>query len=88
MAAGRPFIASVDEGSEPARIVSEFGCGLVVPAGSAFELAEAIRSARGTPLEEMGRNAKIGFETRYQRASATGAIAAVLAECAAGCIDE
>ncbi len=88
MAAGRPFIASVDERSEPARIVSEFGCGLVVPAGSAFELAEAIRSARGTPLEEMGRNAKIGFETRYQRASATSAIAGVLAECAAGCLDE
>jgi colanic acid biosynthesis glycosyl transferase WcaI len=88
MAAGRPFIASVDEGSEPARIVSEFGCGLVVPAGSAAELAEAIRSARGMPLEAMGRNAKIGFETRYQRASATGAIAAVLAECAAGCLDE
>jgi hypothetical protein len=36
----------------------------------------------------MGRNAKIGFETRYQRASATAAIAAVLAECAAECLDE
>ena len=88
MAAGRPFVASVDDGSEPARVAREFGCGLVVPAGSAFELAEAIRRARKTPLEEMGRNAKIGFETRYQRASATGAIAAVLAECAAGCNDD
>ena len=27
MAAGRPFVAVVDEGSEPARIVSDFDCG-------------------------------------------------------------
>lgn len=83
MAAGRPFIASVDAESEPARIAHEFSCGLVAPAGSAHDLAEAIRAARQAPLTEMGQRAHIGFEARYQRSTATVAIAAVLREAAA-----
>ena len=83
MAAGRPFIASVDAESEPARIVHEFGCGFVVPAGSAHDLAEAIRAARQAPLAEMGHRAQMGFEARYRRSTATSAIAAVLREAAA-----
>jgi colanic acid biosynthesis glycosyl transferase WcaI len=82
MAAGRPFIASVDAESEPARIVHEFDCGFVVPAGSTRELAEAIREAREAPLAEMGHRAQMGFETRYERSTATSAIAAVLREAA------
>jgi colanic acid biosynthesis glycosyl transferase WcaI len=82
MAAGRPFIASVDAESEPARIAHEFSCGLVVPAGSANDLADAIREARQAPLAEMGRRAQLGFETRYRRTTATRAIAAVLREAA------
>jgi colanic acid biosynthesis glycosyl transferase WcaI len=80
MAAGRPFIASVDPESEPARVAHEFSCGLVVPAGSADDLAEAIRGARHAPLADMGRRAQLGFEARYQRRTATRAIAAVLRE--------
>ncbi len=80
MAAGRPFIASVDAESEPARVVHEFDCGFVVPAGSARDLAEVIRTARQAPLAEMGHRAQMGFEARYQRSTATGAIAAVLRE--------
>jgi colanic acid biosynthesis glycosyl transferase WcaI len=80
MAAGRPFIASVDAQSEPARIVREFNCGFVVPAGSAYELANTIRAARHAALSEMGRNARLGFEARYQRATVTRATAAVLRE--------
>jgi colanic acid biosynthesis glycosyl transferase WcaI len=83
MAAGRPFIASVDAQSEPARIVQEFGCGFVVPAGSAHELANTIRAARQADLAEMGRSARLGFEARYQRATVTSAIAAVLREAVA-----
>jgi colanic acid biosynthesis glycosyl transferase WcaI len=83
MAAGRPFIASVDAESEPARIVHELGCGFVVPAGSAHDLAEVIRVARQAPLAEMGHRAQMGFEARYERSTATGAIAAVLREAAA-----
>ncbi|HWX87072.1 MAG TPA: glycosyltransferase family 4 protein [Solirubrobacteraceae bacterium] len=80
MAAGRPFIASVDAGSEPARIVGEFGCGFVVAAGSSSELAQTIRAARHATLAEMGRGARRGFETRYRRATATSAIGVVLRE--------
>lgn len=83
MAAGRPFIASVDAESEPARIVHEFGCGFVVPAGSARDLAEVIRAARQAPLVEMGHRAQMGFKARYQRSTATCAIAAVLREAVA-----
>jgi colanic acid biosynthesis glycosyl transferase WcaI len=82
MAAGRPFIASVDAESEPARIVHEFDCGFVVPAGSTRELAEAIRAAREAPLAEMGHRAQMGFEARYERSAVTSAIAAVLREAA------
>jgi colanic acid biosynthesis glycosyl transferase WcaI len=84
MAAGRPFIASVDAGSEPARIVHECGCGFVVPAGSAHDLAHAIRVARQVPLADMGHRAQMGFEARYQRSTATGAMAAVLREAVRG----
>jgi colanic acid biosynthesis glycosyl transferase WcaI len=80
MAAGRPFIASVDAQSEPARIVHEFNCGFVVPAGSAHDLADAIRAARQAPLAAMGRSARVGFEMRYQRATVTRAIGAVLCD--------
>jgi colanic acid biosynthesis glycosyl transferase WcaI len=83
MAAGRPFIASVDAESEPARIVHEFDCGFVVPAGSAHDLAEAIREARGAPLAEMGRRAQLGFQARYERTMATRSIATVLREAVA-----
>jgi colanic acid biosynthesis glycosyl transferase WcaI len=78
MAAGRPFIAAVDPGSEPARIVEEFECGLHVPAGDAAALAEAIRTIRDAPLEEMGQRAKAGFLARYERDTATRAIRALL----------
>ncbi len=80
MAAGRPFIASVDAHSEPARIASEFNCGFVVPAGSAGDLAAAIRTANQAPLAEMGASAQTGFQARYQRATVTSAIATVLQE--------
>jgi colanic acid biosynthesis glycosyl transferase WcaI len=83
MAAGRPFIASVDAESEPARVVHEFDCGFVAPAGSAHDLAEVIRTARQAPLAEMGHRARMGFQARYRRSTSTGAIAAVLREAVA-----
>jgi len=39
--------------------------------------------ARQAPLAEMGHRAQMGFEARYERSTATGAIAAVLREAAA-----
>jgi glycosyltransferase involved in cell wall biosynthesis len=77
MAAGRPFIASVDRGSEPARIAEEFRCGFVVPAGSAPALAGTIREARNAALDEMGRRAYSAFIARYERSAATSALSDV-----------
>jgi glycosyltransferase involved in cell wall biosynthesis len=82
MAAGRPFIAAVDPGSEPARIVEEFGCGLHVPAGDAAALADAILKIRDAPLEEMGRCAQAAFLQRYERSAATTATRQLLEQVA------
>jgi glycosyltransferase involved in cell wall biosynthesis len=43
LAVGRPVIVAADEESEPARLVSSVGCGVVVPAGRPELLAAAIR---------------------------------------------
>jgi len=42
LAAGRPIVASVDLGTEVARVVEEAGAGLVVPPGDERGLAEAL----------------------------------------------
>jgi colanic acid biosynthesis glycosyl transferase WcaI len=61
LAAGRPVLASVDEGTEVARIVDRAGCGVAVPAdepaaflaGLAGLLADPARAAA---LGERGRH--------------------------------
>jgi colanic acid biosynthesis glycosyl transferase WcaI len=78
MAAGRPFVAAVDPGSEPARIAEEFACGFVVPAGSGAALADTIRTATGVSLEAMGVRASAGFLASYERSIATAALRGAL----------
>ena len=78
MAAGRPFIAVVDEGSEPARIVSDFDCGEHVPAGDGRGLAAAIRRMRGSELEAAGERALVAFREHYTRERANRATRAHL----------
>lgn len=73
MAAGRPFIAVVDEGSEPARIVSDFDCGEHVQAGDGSGLAAAIRRMHGADLEQAGQRALDAFRGHYTRERATEA---------------
>lgn len=60
LAVGRPVIVAADPESETARVVSEVGCGIVVPPDEPHELAAAIRRAYDgdLPLEEMGRRAR------------------------------
>ena len=60
LAAGRPVIAAAEEESETAAVVRATGCGLVVPPGNPFRLAEAIRACHDGEhdLEEMGRRAR------------------------------
>jgi colanic acid biosynthesis glycosyl transferase WcaI len=85
MAAGRPFVAAVDKGSEPDRLAAEYGCGWRVPAGDADALAAIVLSARGDQLEldEMGERGRRVFEERYVRERLTAETARLLEEVAA-----
>ncbi len=78
MALGRPFVASVDPGSEPARIAAELGCGRWVHAGDADALAAAVVELASLPLDELGARARDGFERHFRRGTATSATARVL----------
>lgn len=62
MAAGRPFVASVDEGTEIARLAERSGAGVAVPPEDAEAFTKAIRKLLDAPgeLEEMGRSGR-GF---------------------------
>lgn len=65
MAAGRPFVAAVDDGAEPGRIAAEWACGEWVPPADPSALAAAVVRMRASPLDEMGRRARAGFEAQF-----------------------
>jgi colanic acid biosynthesis glycosyl transferase WcaI len=48
LSAGRPVVACVESGCELERLLTRSGAGLVVPAGSGGDLAEAIRRLQGS----------------------------------------
>ena len=73
LAAGKPFIAAVDPGSEPDLIVQEHGCGWSIPPGDAAALAATIREAMGADLVSMGTRARAALETRFDRPRAATA---------------
>jgi glycosyltransferase involved in cell wall biosynthesis len=73
MAAARPFIAAVEAGSEPARIIAEHKCGLRVEPEDPLALANAIRHIRELPFAEMGQRGRAAFEKFYDRPIATNA---------------
>jgi glycosyltransferase involved in cell wall biosynthesis len=73
MAAARPFIAAVEEGSEPALIVSEHKCGLRVEPEDPSALAQAVRQMRELPFTQMGQRGRAAFERFYDRPIATNA---------------
>ena len=78
LSAGRPFVAAVDAGSEPDRIVSEFGCGIRVEPGDYAGLAEAILQLKGTNLSALSLRSRAAFEGAYTRSVATRRIERVL----------
>jgi glycosyltransferase involved in cell wall biosynthesis len=80
MAAGKPYVAAVEPGSEPAFVVEEHGCGFVVEPDDPEALARAIVEARVAPLEEMGRRGQEAFKRLYDRPIATGAYRRLLEE--------
>jgi glycosyltransferase involved in cell wall biosynthesis len=71
LAAGRPYIAAVEAGAEPALIAEEHGCGIRVEPDDPDDLAKGILRMRESDLEEMARNARKAFEERFDRPGAT-----------------
>jgi glycosyltransferase involved in cell wall biosynthesis len=82
LAAGRPIIAATDADSETAQLVTQVGCGIVVPPGNPFALAAAIRAAHDGEydLEEMGRRARAFAESESDRSIAVPRYRAVIDE--------
>jgi colanic acid biosynthesis glycosyl transferase WcaI len=60
LAAGRPYVAAVEDASEAAAISRRYDCGLVVPPGKTSELADAILGLYHdrAMAERMGANAR------------------------------
>jgi colanic acid biosynthesis glycosyl transferase WcaI len=73
MAAGKPFIAAVERGSEPALIVEEHGCGFRIEPDDPAALSEAVLRMAREPLDEMGRRGREAFERSFSRPIATAA---------------
>jgi glycosyltransferase involved in cell wall biosynthesis len=82
LSAGRPVIAAADDDSETARLVSEVGCGVVIPPGRPELLARTIRQAYegAYDLEEMGRKGREYVEREADRSVAMARYRAVVAE--------
>jgi colanic acid biosynthesis glycosyl transferase WcaI len=86
LAAGRPVIAAAEDESETAQVVRETECGVVVPPGDSFRLAEAIRAFHdgAYDLEEMGRRARAYAESETDRKIAVARYREVLEEVRSG----
>jgi len=84
LAAGRPLVASVDEGSEVARVVAEAGAGLNVPPDDVDALVAAIERLAGNPAE---RQAMGGRGRQWAEAwRSSDSIAATYADLVAGLV--
>jgi colanic acid biosynthesis glycosyl transferase WcaI len=69
LAAGRPALVAAEPDSEPAQIVTQAGCGIVVPPGRPRGVAAAIRAARDgvydlEAMGERGRQFVVGYADR------------------------
>jgi glycosyltransferase involved in cell wall biosynthesis len=84
MAAGRPFIAAVEEATEPALLVREHGCGIRVEPGDSDALARAVLEMRDAPRDAMGKRGREAMERLYDRRIATAAYRELLEWVAAG----
>ncbi|HEX2050496.1 MAG TPA: glycosyltransferase family 4 protein [Actinomycetota bacterium] len=82
LAAGRPLVASVDEGSEVARVVERSGAGLAVPPDDPEALAKALRSVLDSPAERarMGAAGRAWVERWVSPAAVASSYEALFAE--------
>ena len=84
LAAGRPLVASVDEGSEVARMVTDAGAGLVVPPDDPGALIVAVEALTADPdrrarMGEAGRRWAEAWRSPEQIAGAYADLVAELA---------
>jgi colanic acid biosynthesis glycosyl transferase WcaI len=84
LAAGRPFIAMMEEKAEVAQIAREDAVGFVVQPGDVDALTGAIREAVDAPehLKQMGARARRVAELRFDRIKVTSRFGSVLASVA------
>lgn len=84
LAAGRPFLTNAPENSELFEITRTHNVGFTVQAGSASEIAAAIRSAKNNRdlLQQMGRRARCLAEQQYTKAHSVAAFAKLLTDVA------
>lgn len=80
LAAGRPYVAAVDEASEVAAITAEAGCGVRVNPDDPAALAAAVRAcmADREHLALMGRRGRELAVARFDRGAAVAAFGQVL----------
>jgi glycosyltransferase involved in cell wall biosynthesis len=67
LAAGKPYLAAVEAGTEPALIAEEAGCGLRVEPGDASALADGVVAMREADLTTMGKRGREALEARFDR---------------------
>ena len=84
LAAGRPLIASIDQGSEIARVVERAGAGITVSPEDPAALTDAIRRLLASPeeAEEMGRRGRDYVERFVSPASVAEAYEALFRDLA------
>ena len=80
LAAGRPFVAMMEDDAEVARLAADFKVGFVTPPGDPARLTGAITEALEDParLNEMGRRARLLAENRFDRRDLTRRFAQLL----------
>ena len=85
LAAGRPFIAMMEDSAEVAQIARDDAVGFVVRPGNVEALVGAIRAAVDAPenLEQMGARARRLAEQRFDRIKVTSMFGSMLAGVAA-----
>jgi len=85
LAAGRPFVAMMEDSADVARLAGEHGVGFVTPPDDVDGLVKAIRNALSNPgaLKEMGRRARRLAEEQFERRVVTRRFAQLLETVAA-----
>jgi colanic acid biosynthesis glycosyl transferase WcaI len=68
-AAGKPIIIVADKNGEIARLVHQYGCGIVIAPGDVDAFVGALRSLSNTPetVSEMGKRARTMLDAHFTR---------------------